>query len=280
MPEVIDVAVFLGRWPFRNIPRSSRDDLHHVADRCGIRRVVVSDFDNLFWENATDAARQFADTVAGDDRLVHFPIVNPPFPGALDDLRRLHDERPFCGVRLLCNYHGYSPDHPMVDRLIEWTRPEGLVVQVFRRIVDERLHWMLRVPPVPDDPLVNLVTRHPDQRFILSALWFGEITRLFDAMGRPGHVWFDVSRCRGPEEWPVKLLDTVPADRIVFGSLWPLQVIRSTLEEWIHAPIDPSVRATVLHDNAARLLGLPAILPSSVTEPLAMWAGEEPVSGE
>jgi len=46
----------------------------------------------------------------------------------------------------------------------------------------------------------------------------------------------------------------VPARRIVFGSLWPLQVIRSTLTEIIHAPFDEQTRAAILHDNAAAML--------------------------
>jgi predicted TIM-barrel fold metal-dependent hydrolase len=255
MPEVIDVSGFLGRWPFRGIPRSSNDDLHRQAERLHIRKVVVSSFENLFWENAADAAREFARSIEGDELLVHFPIVNPVFPGVLDDLKRLQDERPFRGVRLLSNYHGYSLTDPAVDRLIDWTRRQGLIVQVFRRIVDERLHWMLKVPPVPDEQLNDLVRRHAEQQFIMSALWFNEIAGLFETMGKPAHVRFDVSRCRGPEEWPAKLIASVPGGQLVFGSLWPLQVIRSTLEELLHAPIDEGSRSMILSQNAAGLIG-------------------------
>ncbi len=260
MQDVIDVAGFLGSWPFREIPRASRDDLKALAGGLGLRRVVVSSFENLFWENAFDAARRTADAVEGDELLVHFPMVNAAFPGALDDLKRLYEDRPFRGVRLLSNYHGYSLADPAVDDLIAWTHQQGLVVQVFRRIVDERLHYMLRVPPVPDDELKGLAQRHPEQRVIYSALWWAEIIGMADALGNADHVWFDVSRCRGPENWPVRLVEAVPAGQIVFGSLWPLQVIRSTLEEIVFAPFDGQAasegdtRAMILHDNAAGLL--------------------------
>ncbi len=254
MQPVIDLAGFLGRWPFRDIPRASRDHLHTLAGQLGLRRVVVSSFDNLFWENALDAARRTAESIDGDKLLVHFPMVNAAFPGALDDLKRLYDERPFRGVRLLSNYHEYSLADKAVDDLIAWTQQRDIVLQVFRRVVDERLHYMLKVPPVPDDELRGLAERHPGQRFVFSALWFAEILAMAEALGPADHVSFDVSRCRGPEAWPVKLIEAVPARRIVFGSLWPLQVIRSTLTEIIHAPFDEQTRAAILHDNAAAML--------------------------
>lgn len=254
MQDVIDVSGFVGAWPFRSIPRSSRDDLQTLADGLGLRRVVVSSFENLFWENASDAARQTAVAVEGDPLLEHFPMVNPPFPGALDALKRLYDEHPFRGVRLLSNYHRYSLDDPAVAELIAWTHSRNIVVQVFRRIVDERLHYMLEVPSVPDDQLWALAERYPEQRFIFSALWYGEIVGTAHTLGNPDRIWFDVSRCRGPENWPAQLVEEVPARQIVFGSLWPLQVIRSTLAEIIYAPFDDATRAMILHDNAAALL--------------------------
>ncbi|MBN1347362.1 MAG: amidohydrolase family protein [Phycisphaerae bacterium] len=255
MQAVIDVAGFLGDWPFRRIPRSSREHLHTLAGECGLERVVVSSFENLFWENAADAALATAESTARDKLLVHFPMANAAFPSVVDNLMRLHDEHPFAGVRLLSNYHGYSLDGACVDDLLAWTQAERLTVQVFRRIVDERLHYILKVPHVEEDELVRLAERHPEQRFIYSGLGYGEIVSVAEATGCPKHVWFDTSRCRGPERWPQKLVEKVPPDRIVFGSLWPLQVIRSTLQELRFAPLDETTRAMILHDNAAALIG-------------------------
>jgi predicted TIM-barrel fold metal-dependent hydrolase len=257
MQAVIDVTGFIGNWPFRHIPRAKRDDLHTLAGRLGLRHVVVSSFENLFWENAADAAEETVESIETDPLLVHFPMVNAAFPGAIDDLKRLYEKRPFPGVRLLSNYHDYPLTHPAVDELIVWTRQQGLVVQVFRRIVDERLHYMLKVPPVPDDEIVGLARRHPEQRFIVTALWFAEIVEAVKQLGTVDNVWFDTSRCRGPEDWPLKLVEALPPEHIVFGSLWPLQVIRSTLEEIVLAEFDDTVRAKILCDNAAGLLAIP-----------------------
>lgn len=254
MHRLIDVTGFVGRWPFRTIPRSELSDLRRLAGRLGLERVVVSSFENLFWENAFDAARETARLVCDDALLEHFPMVNAAFTGVFEDLLRLHEEFPFRGIRLLSNYHGYSLDDPLVDGLLAWTQARGLVVQVFRRISDERLHHILKVPAVPEDELVRLARRHPHQRFIFSGLSYAEIGIIAGALELAGHVWFDVSRCRGPEGWPERLVADVPAERLVFGSLWPLQVIRSTSEELIHAVMDPAAKAAILHDNAAMLL--------------------------
>ncbi len=254
MGRVIDVSGFLGRWPFRTIPRSGVDDLRALADKLGIERVVVSSFENLFLENAFDAARETARLTHEDDLLVHFPMVHAAFPGVLEDLLRLHEDFPFRGIRILSNYHDYSLDDPLVDGLLSWTQAKGIVVQVFRRIADERLHYILKVPAVPEDEMVRLALRHPHQRFIFSAVNYAEIGSIAGSIDMAPHVWFDVSRCRGPEGWPERLVADIPAERLVFGSLWPLQVLRSTSEALIHAPIDEATRSAILHDNAATLL--------------------------
>lgn len=255
MCEVIDMTGFVGVWPFREIPRSSREHLHSLAGQLGLERVVVSSFENLFRENWPDAAEETSRSIETDPLLVHFPIVNAAFPGALDDVKRLYEARPFPGIRLLGNYHGYPLDHPDVDALLAWTWEKGILVQVLRRIVDERLHYVLKVPCVPSDELVGLARRHPEQKLLYGALWFNEILQMAELTERAENVWYDVSRCRGPEFWPEQLIEAVSPERVVFGSLWPLQVIRSTLQEIRFAGFGNEIRDKILYGNAADLLG-------------------------
>jgi hypothetical protein len=55
------------------------------------------------------------------------------------------------------------------------------------------------------------------------------------------------------------VLEAVPADRILYGTDWPFYHQGLTLARVLIATDgEPALRRAVLHDNAARLLGLTA----------------------
>lgn len=68
------------------------------------------------------------------------------------------------------------------------------------------------------------------------------------------NLYADTSRIRGPVFAIEKLLAACPADKILFGSLWPLQITEATLWQVTTAHIDDVIRKKILFDNANRLL--------------------------
>jgi len=252
---VIDASAWVGTYPFRHIARSEPTDLADRAERLGIERLVVSAFENLFWQNGLAAVPIWVDRLADQARLEYWPVVNPAHPGELRRLAPLLDRFGPRGLRLVPWYHGYSLWDPAVVRLMDLARERGLVVQVFARIADERWHWLLKVPARNvGDQLDYFTSRFVGDRVLLSALNGPELQALAGRLTAQPGLYADLSRLRGPLFAVEHLTRTVPPAKLVFGSLWPIQIIEATLWQvtWVELP--SSTTRCVLHDSFQTLL--------------------------
>lgn len=251
-PAAVDVSLWVGTYPFRHIPGGSLDHLRARLADLRIERGVVSPYEAVFAENNLDAYRPWAERLEGDPALEVWPVVRP---GATLSLDRLLDRFRPRGLRLLPNYHGYlCSDARLLDPVMAIARERGMVVQLFERVSDERWHWMLRTPPVGHDDLSQFTAAYGDrQPLLLSGVnAFGPA--LAARIAKMPDVYADVSRARGPQFVLEQLPRKVRPDRLVFGSLWPLQVIEATLWQVTTARVDEETRAAVLRGNALRLL--------------------------
>lgn len=249
---VIDVSVWVGSYPFRGIPSSSIGDLKVLCNRLGISQVVASSFENLFWENGLDAYEMWQEELADEDWCEHWPVVNPAMPGQIRAVKELVERFRPGGLRLLPNYHSYSLQENCVRELMCLAREKRLIVQVFQRIADERWHWMLRVPAVEQEQLEAFAGEHTDQPIIISGT---NQPALFSRhMHNDNQLYVDTSRIRGPVFAFEELIRTIPADRILFGSLWPIQIPQATLWQIQGTDMPEKNQSQILGRNYRALL--------------------------
>lgn len=247
---VIDLTLWVGQYPFRQIPNSSVDHLRSRMAELRIERGVVSGLECLFAENNLDAYRHWAERLEGDGSLEVWPVIRP---GATRGLERLLDRFRPRGLRLLPNYHGFRLSDRSVEPILRLARERGMIAQVFQRVADERWHWMLKVPPVDDNELLYFAAACGQQPLLISGLNAFSPAMLAH-VAQSGGVYLDLSRIRGPQFTIEQLASKVRVDRIVFGSLWPIQIIEATLWQVTTARLEGTVRAAMLADNARRLL--------------------------
>jgi predicted TIM-barrel fold metal-dependent hydrolase len=67
-------------------------------------------------------------------------------------------------------------------------------------------------------------------------------------------LYADLSRLRGPQFAIEKLVNQLPVEKLVLGSLWPIHIIEATLWQVTTAKISPEIQRQLLHDNAQHLL--------------------------
>jgi predicted TIM-barrel fold metal-dependent hydrolase len=156
------------------------------------------------------------------------------------------------GLRLLPNYHGYRLSDVSVERIMRLAKQRRMIVQVFQRIADERWHWMLKTPAVDQEALAYFTARYADQPLLLSGL--GSFEGWASRIEQSDSIYVDVSRIRGPVFAIERLQQSVRLDRVVFGSLWPIQMIEASLWQIEAARLDVQNKAALLRDNANRLL--------------------------
>jgi predicted TIM-barrel fold metal-dependent hydrolase len=99
------------------------------------------------------------------------------------------------------------------------------------------------------------IAENPDTTFVLGhsgALQFEEALPFAE---RYPNTYFELS-CLGLSALR-QVIDAVPADRLLYGTDWPFYHQALTLARVLMATEDhPELRRAILHDNAARLLGL------------------------
>lgn len=245
---VIDCSAWIGQYPFRGIERAGVAQLQEQAGELGIERVIVSPFEGIFQENGLDAYARAAAALADVGLLDVWPVVRP---GALLGLEALLDRYGPRGMRLVPGYHGYHLYDPAVETIMRIAREREMVVQVFTRIADERWHWMLKVPELPMHDIEYAVSAFDQQALVVCGL--NRPQSLAPLMKVHPLLYSDVSRVRGPVFGMEQLVAEMPIDRVMFGSLWPIQIVEATLWQVISARIDPELREAILGGNARRL---------------------------
>jgi predicted TIM-barrel fold metal-dependent hydrolase len=249
--SVIDMSAWIGAYPFRGIPNSSLDDLRRKMTELQIERAIVSPYEAIFWENNLDAYEQAAQQLADDEKIDVWPVVRP---GATVGLEKLLDRFQPRGLRLLPNYHGYRLSDAPTREILDLAKSRGMIVQVFQRVADERWHYLLKVPPVDQTDLEYLTSVHTDQSIVLSGL--NSIAPFASRLRQNPNLYADLSRIRGPQFAIESMVKSLPAAKLVFGSLWPVQIIEATLWQITSAKIDDSTKRKLVCENAETLLNV------------------------
>ena len=243
----------------------SMDELLRELDRAGIARAVLLGW---YWEKPATCAWQnrfFAECVrAHPDRLAAFATLHPGAgPGqTLGELHRARDDGLIGLGELSPHAQGYAIDNPVFRAVLERAGELGLPVNLHVTDPASRAY-----PGRVETPLADfgqLARSFPRTTFIL-AHWGGMLPLHdpgFSAASIP-NVYFDTAASPllyGAEVW-ARVLPTIGADRVLFGSDFPLNLYPALAEapgigRFVAEALAGGAEAGVLGENAARLLKL------------------------
>jgi len=246
MKSTFDATAFFGDYPFRGFTQSSLDDFNSRCEQHNISGAAVSSFQQIFWENNLEAARRDADTITQYSNLQHFVVVNPSYPRQLTELEKVLLQFPVSGLRLLPNYHRYHLWDECARDLFILAQEHQLPVQIHREIQDQRMHWMLPVAPLAAAELEWLLANPPEIKVLLSGLSSADLRGLQSKILEAPNVFADLCRVRGPVFGIEKMTELVNAKRLVYGSLWPIQNMASSLLQIEDAQISEEEKAAIL----------------------------------
>ncbi len=226
-------------------------NLIREMDALGISHSVILPFDLPVGARNSDA---FLEVARDFPRLVPFGSVHPQerdVDGRLDRQIAAGAQ----GIKLHPNGQFIAPDHPKTVHLCGRCGAKGLPV-------------LFHCGPVGIEPEAArkrsevaryeaAIAEHPETTFILGhsgALQSEQALRFAD---RYPNTYFELS-CLGLTDLK-RVLDTVPRDRILYGTDFPFYHQALTLARvLICTEGDHELRRLVLHDNAAALLGIGA----------------------
>lgn len=246
----------LARWPFRRLPLDEPPALVDRLRALGVTQTWAGSFDAILHRDvAAVNARLAADCERhGKGFLLPVGCVNPALPDWEEDLRRCHEEFGMPGVRLHPNYHSYTLDGPVFERLLTLCAERDMLVQLAVSMEDERtMHPLVRVPPVDLAPLAPLLGGIPGLRVVLLGAHRSLRGRPLRQLAEAGEVYFDLSTLEGVGG-VAGLLETLPADRVLFSSHAPLFYPEAAVLKLKESMLLPEQASQVAWQNAQRAL--------------------------
>ena len=166
---IIDVNAYLGPFAFRRLRHNTGPSLLRLMDAKQIDRAVVSSASAITYRNAQAGNEDLAEEVRTHrDRLIPSAVINPFYAGWQDDLRICHEQFGMQGLRLYPKWHNYQLTSSCCRELVDAATERGMVISIPMRVEDNRQRsWLLNVPDLPLNEVVDLVKAHPQARFIL-----------------------------------------------------------------------------------------------------------------
>lgn len=249
---MIDVNVTLHRWPFRRLYGDEPERLVSYLRTKGVTQAWACSFDGLLHRDISAVNARLAVDCrrSGRDFLLPFGAINPKLPDWQEDLRRCQEEHRMPGIRLYPNYHGYTLADPPFGELLEAAARRSLIVQIALAMEDERTqNPLMQVAPVDPAPLLDAVKRQPSARVVLLNGNRIPGVKQLSAAG----VHFDIAMREGIGG-VARMVDETAADRVLFGSNYPLFYFESAELKIKEAGLPEGVASAIRDENARRLL--------------------------
>lgn len=242
-----DLSAFCGHWPFRKLRRASLPEQLEEYARLGFFGGCMSSLDAIFYNDPWEADEPLLNGLKGTGW--HPAIcVNPLLPWWEMTMEKAH----LLGVRHLRLYpgiHRYSAE--VAEPVFRLAEALGMTVIVTARLEDDRLCCLLEQQAVHLTEYADLCRQYTSVPVLFSGFYTGELAALKTV---PQNLWADTSGlCHGL--WPVEDLiqNGFPEERMVFGSLSPLQCVHSHMQNLPEAKED----AILVHNPKCFLEEIP-----------------------
>ncbi|HEX4132196.1 MAG TPA: amidohydrolase family protein [Pirellulales bacterium] len=255
---LVDVNVYLERWPFRRLYGDTPEQLVAKLDEHGVRQAWCGSFDGLWQRDLAAVNERLAAAcyaASGSQRLVPFGSINPKLPAWNDDLARCHEKHHMPGIRLHPNYHGYKLDDPALAELLAVADERALVVQIALSMEDERTQpALVQVPHVDALPLVEVLKGLPRLRVVMLNAFRSLRVEQSDKLASAGQVYFELAMLENVAGIE-RLLKYVPLDRVLFGSHFPFFYYESAVLKLRESSLAGGQLTAITHENSERLSG-------------------------
>lgn len=256
MNSLIDVNVSLFRYPTRRLPDDEPQKLIARLRQNQITQAWAGSYEALLHRDIDGVNRRLKETCDqhGKGILLPFGAVNPAIPDWKEDFRRCHEDYGFQGIRLYPTYHQYLLDDKRFIELLHMAEESEMVVQLVATVEDARTqHPLLSVSPIELKPLFEILSEVPRLKLVILN---GFRDANFDSMiqlCRYPNVSVDFAMLEGFGSLR-RLINTISAEQILFGSNAPFYYPDSSLLKMKEAKINPDEFKIIGVQNPQKLL--------------------------
>lgn len=249
---MFDTTAFAGSWPFRRLGIQAPEQVAADQRKLGFTGGLMSSLEAIFYNDPEQGDRQLARALPPGYHLAM--THNPTLHYAEDEVRA--NALGAKALRLFPGYHGYAPDDERAVALSRAAAKAGLVIQVVVRMDDVRTDYLLLQQIPTADKVVALAQKVPEARFIMSGALMGEVKTHAAALAAQSNLWVCTGYCAGTALAYRNLPTTLPAEKLLFSTLYPMLCMESSVTPFNKLVTDPAQHKAIGGDNARRLLGV------------------------
>jgi predicted TIM-barrel fold metal-dependent hydrolase len=257
---IVDVNAYLGHFAFRRLQYNTASSLLALMDSKHIDKAVVSSASAITYRNAQAGNEELAQEVRGHrDRLIPFAVINPFYAGWKDDLRICHEEFGMTGLRLYPKWHNYQLSSPCCQELVNTATERGMVISIPIRVEDNRQRsWLLNVPDVSLEEIVELMKAHPKARFILlNGIGYTRCPLGRKDNGLPSNYAIGLSRLSAVLANELRqLITNLGTERVMFGTGMPFNYPDPALVKLEVLEVSEADKEEIRSQNAITWLSL------------------------
>jgi len=235
--DVVDVNCLLGHWPFRKIYKDSFEDLKKVHSDNGITGGYVSSINSIFYNDPYEGDIELHEIIKCT-QYHHVLTVNPTLPCFSEDIENGVREFDIKGVRIYPGYHQYGLDCDKLKQLCNVLEKFHLPLFLTLRMEDNRITYLIQ-PQTPDiENVKSFIKSHTNIKILLLNIHFAEIIRIKDCINSMPNIFIDTSGLKGPVFNVEELMTEIDENKIIYGSLHPLNCLKSTFLQIAKAEIE------------------------------------------
>ena len=251
----VDVNAFLGAYPWRKVPGTAPDAVLRAMDRLEIDEAWVTHLPSLFWRDPTEGNAWLLATAGEQKRLKPVPVVHP---GLAAWEQALADAVNAGAPAVRCDplHLGLDPAGGEMRVLAAACGAARIPLMLAVRLEDGRQRHPNDVVPEPAAAVRALIRSDADARLLVTHAdrAFVEEVHFGSTPDEARRIWWDICWIWGPPEDHLKtLLDTVGAERFVFGTGQPLRIPENSIAKLDLLELPAQRRAAIDAGNARQL---------------------------
>jgi predicted TIM-barrel fold metal-dependent hydrolase len=250
--EIVDVNVYIGRWPTRRIHGDKTRDLVDMLRDNDVREAWTGSFEALLHKDIAGVNARLVEECEeyGSRILKPFGTINLALPGWKEELVRCANDYPMLGVRLHPSYHGYTLNDERFTQFLQQATDYRLIVQIAVNMEDERMmHPRLQVPAVDLKPLREQILKAPKAKVVLLNAEKSGFGNTMEDFASESNVYFDIAMLEGIGSLG-NLLQHASGEKIVYGSYAPFLYCESASLKLKESVLTPFQLKAVCFGNA------------------------------
>lgn len=248
----VDVNCLIGHWPYRKLYKATFDDLLKIHKKNEISYGYISSLNSIFYNDPFEGEKELHETIKGTN-YKHIQTINPLLPCFIDDIKRAKEQFNIKGVKIYPGIHGYKLDNKHVYSLCEVLYKMKLPLFINIRMEDERLNYLIS-PDIPSTKEIScFIENNKRINIVLLTIKSGELRAIKDILNFFKNVWFDTSGLKDDLFIIKKMIDIFGTNKIIYGSLYPLFCMKSSLLTLTLEDIDEVIKEGILKENVAKL---------------------------